>query len=135
VPSTLTKLGIVAAVLVAGGSLAVASWVVASIRSKSTVRQVSDSLNREMHAKLPLGSTKTLAKEFLTTHHIKFVAYEGNLGKGYGEKYGGASSILDAWTEDLNTTLLKCRLHLTITFDDGEKIMGEYSEPVCQAPF
>jgi len=109
-------------------------WRAADIQSRSTLRQVEESLKREINNELPVGSDKVRVEEFLRTRAMYTDGFR-RLGIADRSSYDGAAGMIYATSGDLKTSIYFCKIVVLFKFTDENKLLGYSDKLVCNGLF
>lgn len=99
---------------------------VAHSRSVEELRQAQTSLKQAVDEALPQGSDRSSIEDFLAKNQLQYIYYRPS--SSGGERI---PAILDAYTQYIETSSLRCKLHFTFSLDAKDRLLAYKERYVC----
>ena len=98
-------------------------------KSRAVLQQAKETFDRDLN-KIPVGSSKQRALEFLTSHRLSH--YEYDQYHSADPWYSGAVRLIEGSTTDMTRTpIADCRMFVEFKFDKAEELLGYRDRWFC----
>src|SRR4051812_8719896 len=98
-------------------------------KSRAVLQQAKEMFDTDLN-KIPVGSSKQRALEFLTADRVSH--YEYDQYHSSDPWYSGAVTLIEGSTiETTRTPIMDCRMFVEFKFDKGQKLLGYRDRWLC----